>query len=444
MGAQCGCVAAGAGDKDKLKVYLETMGAQWKKCLDNPTLIQDTAASKRSPFKFDSKDSKNKVEFDLGVSAVALPDANTDFGRRYLAMVDGIQDLWEEYMPSACKIQTTPHMSIGSIVLDKHSPQEYNDEIDRRSGLIASAKMLLDGIDGPPRARIQTLKINPDGCVTLQLEQDPAQNVVWTEAELDEALGKVPTCQGEAAASEKNKFEAAATGTYTISRFQQVRLALGALGSEIKGLYPAGHMVVINLCDPKVMTEVPSEKLDALWTKCYQLWTPLLGEWFELDKVLCLCYVERSMNEGSVVLAPTPGLQPKAFPETSETAQALLGGIFTATANGDVLIDIERFEARRADKGRGEWQSFGGELREMAANMQGGTALRSDEVLAAVFKVFDTDGTGSITPDEVAKAMTNLGERITADELETMMRCADIDSSGEISYNEFVTMMRAR
>merc|ERR1712232_330521 len=162
---------------------------------------------------------------------------------------------------------------------------------------------------------------------------------------------------GEAAANERRKFKKNDDGTYTVSRFQQIRLALGALGSDIKAMWPSGHMVVVNLVDPSAMAEVPHNKLNELWTRCYKAWSPLKGEWFEFRKVNCVCYVERSLNEGSVVLAPDLGMLPKAFPETNKTAQLLLGGIFTATVGGDVLIDIANFEARRQDRGQGEWQS---------------------------------------------------------------------------------------
>lgn len=379
---------------------------------------------------------------DLGVSAVALPDSATDFGKKFLAMIDTVQDLWKEYMSAACKRQTTPHMSMGSVVLDKKSPEEYNAEIQSRSGLIARARKELDASAPFPKARIQTLKINPDGCVTFQLEHDPRQDVIMSASELDVALGRVPTCQGEAAAGERSKFKQNEDGSHTVSRFQQLRLALGGQGCEIKGMYPSGHMVVVNLVDPEVMKQVPEHKLKELWTKCYRAWVPLKGQWFDLNKLVCLCYVERSLNEGSVVVAPLPGSQPKAFPETSEAAQSLLGGIFTATDNGDVLVHLEHFDARRQDRASGQWKTFTGEISEMAANQKGGTAGKhTEERLKAAFKVFDADNSNLINAAELKQVMTNLGEKLSDEEVNSMLLRADKDRSGQISFEEFSKLM---
>merc|ERR1711941_22427 len=102
-------------------------------------------------------------------------------------------------------------------------------------------------------------------------------------------------------------------------------------------------MVVVNFVDDKAMGAFPDDQLREVMGLCYDAWFPLVGEWFELRSTLCLCYVERSLNEGSVVLAPTPGTQPRAFPESSGAAQNLLGGVFTTNAAGDVFVDIDSY-----------------------------------------------------------------------------------------------------
>ena len=41
-------------------------------------------------------------------------------------------------------------------------------------------------------------------------------------------------------------------------------------------------------------------------------------------------------------------------------------------------------------------------------------------------------------------AMTNLGEKITDEEVDEMIREADVDSDGQINYEEFVKVMMAK
>ena len=40
--------------------------------------------------------------------------------------------------------------------------------------------------------------------------------------------------------------------------------------------------------------------------------------------------------------------------------------------------------------------------------------------------------------------MTNLGEKLTDEEVDEMIREADIDGDGQVNYEEFVNMMTSR
>jgi len=65
----------------------------------------------------------------------------------------------------------------------------------------------------------------------------------------------------------------------------------------------------------------------------------------------------------------------------------------------------------------------------------------SEEEIKEAFKVFDKDGNGFISAAELRHVMTNLGEKLTDEEVDEMIREADIDGDGQINYEEFVKMM---
>ncbi|PKI44789.1 calmodulin-like protein 8 [Punica granatum] len=65
----------------------------------------------------------------------------------------------------------------------------------------------------------------------------------------------------------------------------------------------------------------------------------------------------------------------------------------------------------------------------------------AEEELKEAFKVFDKDQDGYISPHELRRVMLNLGEKLTYEEAEQMVREADLDGDGQIDYEEFVRMM---
>ena len=57
--------------------------------------------------------------------------------------------------------------------------------------------------------------------------------------------------------------------------------------------------------------------------------------------------------------------------------------------------------------------------------------------LELAFKVFDTDGSGVITREELREKLTTLGEKLSEEEVEELLAEADTDKSGTISFEEF-------
>ena len=54
------------------------------------------------------------------------------------------------------------------------------------------------------------------------------------------------------------------------------------------------------------------------------------------------------------------------------------------------------------------------------------------------------DGNGFISAAELRHVMTNLGEKLTDEEVDEMIREADIDGDGQVNYEEFVRMMTSK
>ena len=55
------------------------------------------------------------------------------------------------------------------------------------------------------------------------------------------------------------------------------------------------------------------------------------------------------------------------------------------------------------------------------------------EVIQA-FKVFDREGNGFINSQEMRRIMTNLGAKLNDEEVDAMVREADLDGDGQINY----------
>jgi len=64
----------------------------------------------------------------------------------------------------------------------------------------------------------------------------------------------------------------------------------------------------------------------------------------------------------------------------------------------------------------------------------------SEEKLTAAFKLFDTDGSGTISPAELKEVLTSSGQ-ITDDTIDEILKQVDEDNSGEIEFNEFCNLM---
>jgi calmodulin len=64
----------------------------------------------------------------------------------------------------------------------------------------------------------------------------------------------------------------------------------------------------------------------------------------------------------------------------------------------------------------------------------------NDEEIREAFRAFDKDGNGFISAAELRNAMTNLGEKLTDQEIEEMIQEADIDGDGQVNYEGILNL----
>uniref|UniRef100_A0A8B9GUV1 Calmodulin n=1 Tax=Astyanax mexicanus TaxID=7994 RepID=A0A8B9GUV1_ASTMX len=78
--------------------------------------------------------------------------------------------------------------------------------------------------------------------------------------------------------------------------------------------------------------------------------------------------------------------------------------------------------------------------------------MLADVTFKEAFSLFDKDGDGTITTKELGTVMRSLGQNPTEaelqdminEEVDEMIREADIDGDGQVNYEEFVQMMTAK
>lgn len=71
-------------------------------------------------------------------------------------------------------------------------------------------------------------------------------------------------------------------------------------------------------------------------------------------------------------------------------------------------------------------------LQMMSKKMKGGDG---EEELKEAFRVFDKNNDGLISSSELRHVMTNLGEKLSQEEVDDMIKEADLDGDGQVNYN---------
>ena len=58
-----------------------------------------------------------------------------------------------------------------------------------------------------------------------------------------------------------------------------------------------------------------------------------------------------------------------------------------------------------------------------------------------IFNIFDKTGDGTIDNTEIGEVMEGLGERLSEEEIERLIREIDYDGDGEVDFDEFMVLM---
>jgi Ca2+-binding EF-hand superfamily protein len=87
------------------------------------------------------------------------------------------------------------------------------------------------------------------------------------------------------------------------------------------------------------------------------------------------------------------------------------------------------------------FEEFVDAIAATTANAHDQPSFEDEQQLRDCFRAFDKNGDGRISFDELAMAMKELGEDMTREELEAMMRDGDADKDGMIDFEEFKRLM---
>jgi len=167
--------------------------------------------------------------------------------------------------------------------------------------------------------------------------------------------------------------------------------------------------------------------------------TTLLGQ----DLLGFMFMSEKKVNEQTVTL-------------TEEQIAEFKDAFSLFDKDGDGLITLEELATVMRSLGQNPTDD---ELKEMIKEVdtdQSGTidfeefkqmmtkqmkSEHSVEEIKEVFRVFDKDNSGKISAAELRQVLTTVGQTLRDEEIDEVLKEADINGNGQIDYNDFVKLL---
>eukprot|EP00457_Paulinella_chromatophora_P022891 gb/GEZN01026009.1/.p1 GENE.gb/GEZN01026009.1/~~gb/GEZN01026009.1/.p1 ORF type:complete len:146 (-),score=30.30 gb/GEZN01026009.1/:46-483(-) len=114
-----------------------------------------------------------------------------------------------------------------------------------------------------------------------------------------------------------------------------------------------------------------------------------------------------------------------------------LGGLMRSLGMTPTEGEVDSLRSQ-LDNGEGwvDWELFWG-----LATAEPKDTRKDEEELKEAFKVFDKDGNGMISAQELRHVMTTLGECLSETEAADMQKYLDVDGDGQINYQEFTAVI---
>jgi len=112
-----------------------------------------------------------------------------------------------------------------------------------------------------------------------------------------------------------------------------------------------------------------------------------------------------------------------------------LGTVIRALGKAPLQSEVEQME----DEIQGETVDFDTFVKYFQRKFKKPRDFESD--MRAAFKAMDTLGNGTITTAELGMLLGSLGEPLSSEDVDSLLRVVEVDNEGTLSYDELVDLL---